>query len=230
MVENGFVKQKERIYVRERKLVSEIDGFGYYPFLTINFSNIAVPKSTPKDTLDELVLPDTQIPPFSEKEFVYFNYLLVLNKLVTPGYFSAVCTYTPNLKNIGEAQSKMIKEELTEMPYNSLSPVSPLHLLTLRMRNPLFSAFFVACRPTLKLTGEEVYALDDSLIVSLQLLKHNTRLYFGKGFPSLNAMISALKQRSKPKKIEYCVHMFRKRMRGRILSINLKDEFCFGDF
>ena len=63
------------------------------------------------------------------------------------------------------------------------------------------------------------------------MLKNNTKLYFGKGFSSISSMITVMKNRSsKNKKIEYCLRMFSKRMRGRILSINLRDEFCFGDF
>lgn len=62
------------------------------------------------------------------------------------------------------------------------------------------------------------------------MLKSNTRLYFGKGFKNLTDMISILKKNSRVyKKIEFCVHMFGKRMRGRIMSINLKDEVCYGD-
>ena len=43
-------------------------------------------------------------------------------------------------------------------------------------------------------------------------------------------MIAALKIKNKsPQLIEYCVRMFSKRLRGKIHSVNLKDEVCFGD-
>jgi hypothetical protein len=97
------------------------------------------------------------------------------------------------------------------------------------MRNPLQSAFFIASKPFLKLTGREVYSDRESLIVALQLLK-STILYFGKGFRSIGDMFTVVKNSSaKPKTVEYCVRMFSKRMRGRIQSINLRDEVCFGD-
>ncbi len=94
------------------------------------------------------------------------------------------------------------------------------------MRNPILSAFFVANKPLIKFSGEEVYRNNEatSIIVALNMLKNNTRLLFGKGFKNLTDMISILKNNSSGfKKIEFCVHMFGKRMRGRIFSINLKD-------
>lgn len=42
--------------------------------------------------------------------------------------------------------------------------------------------------------------------------------------------MTAIKNKSStPKMIDYCVRMFSKRMRGKIHSINLKDQICFGD-
>ncbi len=69
------------------------------------------------------------------------------------------------------------------------------------------------------------------MVVSLQLFKNNTRLYFGKGFKSLSAMLTLLKNRPAKSSIQvdYCVKMFGKRMRGKIHSINLRDEVCYGD-
>ena len=126
----------------------------------------------------------------------------------------------------------MIKEQLTINPYNLSSKANPINLITLRMRTPILSAIFVANQPLIKFTGEEVYRNNEAncIIISLQMLKNNTRLLFGKGFKNLTEMISILKTNSNGyKKIEFCVHMFGKRMRGRIISINLKDEVCYGD-
>ncbi len=62
-------------------------------------------------------------------------------------------------------------------------------------------------------------------------MKNNTTLYFGKGFNSISSMMTVMKSKSsQTKKIEYSIRMFSKRMRGRILSINVRDEYCYGDF
>ena len=82
------------------------------------------------------------------------NYLLIINKLVNPGEFSKLGTFTPELESMREVQTKMIKEELTSNPYNLNSDANPINLLTFRMRNPIFSAFFVANKPLLKFTGQ----------------------------------------------------------------------------
>lgn len=59
---------------------------------------------------------------------------------------------------------------------------------------------------------------------------NSTILYFGKGFKSLGDMVSALKKSSgNLKAIEFCIRMFSKRLRGKIQSINLRDEVCLGD-
>jgi hypothetical protein len=62
------------------------------------------------------------------------------------------------------------------------------------------------------------------------MLKNSTVLYFGKGFKSMGEMMTVVKSQPKSQKhIEYCVRMFSKRMRGKIHSVNLRDEVCFGD-
>ena len=91
------------------------------------------------------------------------------------------------------------------------------------MRNPIFSAFFVASRPFVKLVGREIYSDKESMVVELQLLKNNTVLYFGKGFSSFGDMMTVVKKPLKTaRSVEYCVRMFSKRLRGRIQSINLR--------
>ncbi len=37
------------------------------------------------------------------------NYLLIVNKLINPGQFSNIGTFTPNLQSTREVQTKMIK-------------------------------------------------------------------------------------------------------------------------
>lgn len=66
---------------------------------------------------------------------------------------SQVGTYSPNLKSMKEVQTKMIKEEFFINPYNQDSSVNPLNLLTLKMKNPIKSAFFIANKSYLKLKG-----------------------------------------------------------------------------
>lgn len=63
----------------------------------------------------------------------------------------------------------MIKEQLNINPYNLDSKANPINLLTLRMRNPILSAFFIANKPLIKFTGEEVYRDNEAscIIVSL---------------------------------------------------------------
>jgi len=48
----------------------------------------------------------------------------------------------------------MIKEQLTLNPYNLDSKATPINLLTLRLRSPILSAFFVANKSLLKFTGQ----------------------------------------------------------------------------
>lgn len=162
--------------------------------------------------------------PFFEKEFFCFNYLLIVNKLINPGQISKVGSFYHSLSSTKEVQTKMLKEELFHNPYNLDSSAKPLNLLTIKMRNPIFSAFFIASRPFIKFIGKEVYSDKDSMVVSLQMLKNNTILYFSKGFNCFGDMMTVVKNPPKtPKSTEFCVRMFSKRLRGRIQSINLRD-------
>lgn len=56
-----------------------------------------------------------------------------------------------------EVQTKMIKEQLFFNPYNLDSEASRISLLTVKIRNPIMSAFFVSNKPLIKLRGEEIY-------------------------------------------------------------------------
>ena len=53
-----------------------------------------------------------------------------------------------------DVQTRMIKQELFNNPFNQSSSASKINLLTLRMRNPIFSAYFIANRPFIKFTGK----------------------------------------------------------------------------
>jgi len=72
---------------------------------------------------------------------------------MVPGNFSAICTYSPNLKNVEEVKLKMLKEELFDVPYNSQLSVSPINFLTFKVRNRLLSAIFIVSKPYIKLIG-----------------------------------------------------------------------------
>ena len=42
-----------------------------------------------------------------------------MNKLLNPGIFSQIGTYTGNYKSLSEVETKLIKEEITSNPYNT---------------------------------------------------------------------------------------------------------------
>jgi len=63
-----------------------------------------------------------------------------------------------------------------------------VHLLTLRLRNPIKYAFFLADQGYIKLFGELVDEREDSVIVALPFLRYNTRMFFGKGFKTATEM------------------------------------------
>ena len=46
---------------------------------------------------------------------------------------------------------------MTECPYNTSLNIPDSNLMTIRVRNPLFSAFFLANNPYLKLIGDMIY-------------------------------------------------------------------------
>lgn len=71
--------------------------------------------------------------------------------------------------------------------------MTPINLLTLKMKNLIISAFFIASKPFIKLSGQEIYCDKESLVVSLKFMKHNTVLYFGKGFRSMGEMMTVIK-------------------------------------
>ena len=63
----------------------QIDYFSYFPFLSIDLSIISIPKSTSREIQDNITVPSNIYKPFTEKEFVCLNYLLIINRLVNPG-------------------------------------------------------------------------------------------------------------------------------------------------
>lgn len=67
MLNSGFMPYKDRIFRRERSLAFQVESFGYYPFLSIDFSSIAIPKSTNKNIQDDLIIPSNVYSAFSEK-------------------------------------------------------------------------------------------------------------------------------------------------------------------
>lgn len=73
---------------------------------------------------------------------------------------------------------------------------------------------------------------EDSIIVCLPLLRYNTKIFFGKGIKNAAEMSLRCKRppREKPERINFSVHMFHKRLRGKLQSVNLKEENTYADF
>ena len=46
---------------------------------------------------------------------------------------------------------------------------------------------------------------------------------------NLHKIIKQYMYKNNKKKMEFVVNMFKKMLRGRLFSVNLKDEYCFGD-
>ena len=46
---------------------------------------------------------------------------------------------------------------------------------------------------------------------------------------ALNKIIKQNNSKPNKQKMSFVVNMFKKKLRGRISSINLRDEYCFGD-
>lgn len=109
--------------------------------------------------MDSITIKSNKVVPFNEKEFTCFNYLLITNKIINlASSFSAFGTYTANIKNFKEVGTKLIKEELFETAYNTELKIASTNLMTLRLRHPVHSPFFVAAHPLIKFIGEEVYS------------------------------------------------------------------------
>lgn len=61
---SGFEQQQERIFRRSRQLPVQMDYFSYHPFLTLDFSCVAIPRTTSKDIQDALMNPSNIYAPF----------------------------------------------------------------------------------------------------------------------------------------------------------------------
>ena len=149
------------------------------------------------------------------------------------GSFSDVSGYYPKLPSIKESNFKLLSNNLSPDPYNIQFQCSYCHLLTFKLRNVIKNAFFLADKGYIKLNGEVIDENDDSIIVCLSMLKYNTKIYFGKGFNSAAEMAERYKKAAKRdnlEKVSFSVRMFKKRLRGQMLSINLKEENTYGDF
>ena len=81
------------------------------------------------------------------------------------------------------------------------------------------------------MVGELIESTPDITIICLPLLKHSARLYFAQGVKSAAEMLEKVRKGPKNnyERVQFSVRMFRKRLRGHIISINLKEEDCFGD-
>lgn len=80
---------------------------------------------------------------------------------------------------------------------------------------------------------------EESVIIVLPFLRYNTKMYFGKGMRSAAEMaerckvagaIGGPKSSKEPQKTSFSVRMFKRKLRGRMMGVNLKEENTYGDF
>lgn len=101
----------------------------------------------------------------------------------------------------------------------------------MNIKNPIFSAFFQADKGYIRFLADLIVEDQEVLLGYLQLLKYNTKMYFGKGFKKIGHMIDIIKKKEPTKeKIHFIVRMFAKKMRGKTSCINIKNEDCYTDF
>ncbi len=72
---------------------------------------------------------------------------------MSAGSFSEVSAYYPKLPSIRESNFKILSNKLSPDPYNIQFQCSYCHLLTLRLRNVIRNAFFLADKGYIKLNG-----------------------------------------------------------------------------
>jgi hypothetical protein len=94
---------------------------------------------------------------FEDKQFVCFNYILLINKLINPGVYSSVATYTPAVKSMVDVRSKLIEQKMDHEMINPEVRITSLNLLTVNIKNPIFSAFFRADKGFIKFAAEVIY-------------------------------------------------------------------------
>ena len=64
------------------------------------------------------------------------------------------------------------------------------------------------------------------------MLKYNAKMYFGKGIKNATDMVQKVKENSNKnnyERVQFSIRMFKKRLRGKVWSITLQDENCYGD-
>ena len=64
------------------------------------------------------------------------------------------------------------------------------------------------------------------------MLKYNAKLFFGKGIKNAEEMVKKIKEnknKTNYERMQFSIRMFKKRLRGKVWSITLKDENCYGD-
>jgi hypothetical protein len=82
-----------------------------------------------------------------------FNYLLLVNRLMQPGVFKSLCTYSPNLQSMHKVKERILTEYLPATAYNSDFVCDSFNLLTLKLQTPILAAFFTSNKGYIKLTG-----------------------------------------------------------------------------
>lgn len=76
---------------------------------------------------------------------------------MTAGSFSDVSAYFPHMPSIQQSNLKILSQFLSPEPYNPAFKCSYCHLLTLKLRNPIKFAFFLADKGYILVPGEVVY-------------------------------------------------------------------------
>lgn len=64
----------------------------------------------------------------------------------------------------------------------------------MNIKNSIFSPFFKANKGYIKFLAEIIYDDENVLVGYLQMLKYNTKLYFGKGFTKITHMVDIIKK------------------------------------
>ena len=165
-----------------------------HTFYQSNLLTQSYPTKTEKQS--DLIMQEN-IQEFVLNKFMVFNYLLIINKLMHPGTFSAVATYHLQLPNMQATRQHILAQYLSDTPYNPQFQGNYFNLLTLKLNTPILSAFFVADKGFLKLYGDVCFEDDNSLIVCVHMLRHNTKLYFGTGIKDIAVMVEKVRKASK---------------------------------
>jgi hypothetical protein len=108
--------------------------------------------------------------------------------------------------------------------YNADFKCDYCNLLAFMLKEVTFRSKFLANKGFLKIIGNIFYEKEESIIIKVAM-QNNFSMYFGKGIQSAMEMAELYKkscERPPGEAISMSVRMFKKRLRGRLLTINLK--------